>query len=83
MIDIMVISKKDIKKDLITDWGKIKMMTTNPSLGKAASLLVDGKPFAASNKILIVEYQFPSMAEKVNLIENQENLQNVIQSVFK
>ena len=44
---------------------------------------MDGKPFAASNKILVVEYQFPSVAEKVNLIENQENLQNVIQSVFK
>ena len=83
MIDIMVISKKDIKRDLMTDWGKLKIMTTHPNLGKAANLLVDGKPFAASSKILIVEYQFPTMAEKVNLVENQENLQNVIQSVFK
>ena len=56
---------------------------THPSLGKAATLLADGKPFAASSKILIIEYQFPSMAEKANLIENQENLQNVIQNVFK
>ena len=83
MIDIMVISKKDIKKDFQTDWGKLKIMITHPSLGKAATLLADGKPFAASSKILIVEYQFPSMAEKANLIENQENLQNVIQNVFK
>ena len=83
MIDIMVISKKDIKKDFQTDWGKLKIMTAHPNLGKAATLLADGKPFAASSKILIVEYQFPSMAEKANLIENQENLQNVIQNVFK
>ena len=83
MIDIMVISKKDIKKDLVNDWSKLKMMTAHPELGKAATLLADGKPFAASSKILIIEYQFPSMAEKANLIENQENIQNVVQTVFK
>ncbi len=83
MIDIMVISKKEVKKDLVNDWSKLKMMIGHPELGKAATLLADSKPFAASKKILVVEYQFPSMAEKANLIENQENIQNVIQSVFK
>ena len=83
MIDIMVVSKKEIKRDLMNDWSKLKIMTTHPTLGKAATLLADGKPFAASNKILVIEYQFPSMAEKANLIENQENIQNVIQTVFK
>ena len=83
MIDIMVTAKKEVKKDLIANWAKLKMMTTHPTLGKAATLLADGKPFAASNKILVIEYQFPTMAEKANLIENQENIQNVVQSVFK
>ena len=83
MIDLMVISKKDIKKDLVNNWSKLKVMTTHPTLGKAATLLADGKPFAASSKVLVIEYQFPSMAEKANLIENQENIQNVVQTVFK
>ena len=82
MIDVMVISKKDIKNSLIDNWSKLKKLIAHPTLGKAATLLVDGRPLVASKKILVVEYQFPTIAEKANLIENQENIQNVIQTTF-
>ena len=82
MIDVMVISKKDIKNTLIDNWPSIKKLIGHPTLGKAATILVDGRPLVASNKILVVEYQFPNIAEKANLLENQEAIQNVIQSVF-
>ena len=51
-------------------------------MGKAATLLVDGRPLVAGNKILVVEYQLPSTADRANLIENQEAIQNVIETVF-
>ena len=82
MIDVMVVSKKEIKNNLIDNWPKLKKLIAHPVLGKAASLLVDGRPLVASNKVLVVEYQFPSSAERANLVENQENIQNVIQSAF-
>ena len=82
MIDVMVISKKEIKNQLIDNWSNLKRYITHPTLGKAASLLVDGRPLVASPKILVVEYQFPTTAERGNLIENQEAIQNVIQTVF-
>ena len=82
MIDVMVISKKDIKNQLIDNWPSLKKIIAHPTLGKAATLLVDGRPLVASNKVLVVEYQFPSAAEKANLIINQENIQNAIESVF-
>ena len=82
MIDVMVISKKDIKNSLIDNWSNLKKLIAHPSLGKAATLLVDGRPLVASNKVLVVEYQFPNTAERANLIENQEAIQNVIQSTF-
>ena len=82
MIDVMVISKKEIKNQLIENWSNLKRYITHPTLGKAASLLVDGRPLVASPKILVVEYQFPTTAERGNLIENQEAIQNVIQTVF-
>ena len=82
MIDVMVISKKDIKNQLIDNWPSLKKIIAHPTLGKAATLLVDGRPLVASNKILVVEYQFPSAAEKANLIVNQESIQNAIESVF-
>ena len=82
MIDIMVISKKDIKNSLIENWPNIKKLIGHPELGKAATMLVDGRPLVASQKILVVEYQFPNIAEKANLVENQEAIQNVIETVF-
>ena len=82
MIDVMVISKKDIKNNLIDNWSNLKRLITHPNLGKAATLLVDGRPLVASTKVLVVEYQFPTTAERANLIENQEAIQNVIQSTF-
>ena len=82
MLDIMVISKKDIKNSLIENWAQLKRLIGHPTLGKAATMLVDGRPLVASQKILVVEYQFPNIAEKGNLLENQEAIQNVIETVF-
>jgi len=82
MIDIMVISKKDIKNQLINEWQNIKRYITHPTLGKAASMIIDGRPLVASKNILVVEYSFPNTAERANLIENQEAIQNVIESAF-
>ena len=82
MINIMVTAKKDIKNNLIDEWSKLKRLATHPALGKTATLLVDGRPLVASSKILVIEYQFANNAEKANLIENQEDIQNVIESTF-
>ena len=82
MIDIIVTAKKDIKNQLLEHWSGLKRLIAHPKLGKAATLLVDGRPLVASNRVLVVEYQFPNTAERANLIENQEAIQNVIQSTF-
>ena len=82
MIDIIVTAKKDIKNQLLEHWSDLKRLIAHPKLGKAATLLVDGRPLVASNRVLVVEYQFPNTAERANLIENQEAIQNVIQSTF-
>jgi len=82
MIDVMVISKKDIKNQLLENWSNLKRYIANPTLGKAASLLADGRPLVASNKVLVVEYQFPTTAERANLIENQQAIQDVVETVF-
>ena len=82
MIDIMVTSKKEIKNQLLDEWTNLKRYIAHPNLGKAASLLADGRPLVASSKVLVVEYQFPTTAERANLIENQEAIQNVVETVF-
>ena len=82
MINIIVTAKKDIKNQLLEHWSDLKRLIAHPKLGKAATLLVDGRPLVASNRVLVVEYQFPNTADRANLIENQEAIQNVIQSTF-
>ena len=78
----MVTSKKDIKNSLLENWKNLKRLSAHPKLGKVASMLVDGHPLVVSNKIMILEYQSDNVVEKMNLIRNQKDIQNVIRTVF-
>ena len=83
LVNIMVVSKKDLKNEMLATWSNIKKLIGHPKIGKAATLLADGRPLVVSKKILILEYQSPSLAEKVNLKNNQGDLQDVILNIFK
>ncbi len=82
MINIMVMSKKDIKNKFLEDWKKIKTLSTHPEIGKAAMLLLDSHTLVASNKILIIESQLQTTVDKINRLENQKALQDVIFNIF-
>ena len=82
LVDVMVTSKKDIKNNLLENWKNLKRLTPHPKLGKVASMLIDGRPLVVSNKVMILEYQTDSVVEKMNLIKNQKDIQNVIKTVF-
>ena len=82
MVKIMAVSKKEIKSELIDGWKNIKKLSTHEKLGKAATLLIDGRPLVASNKVVILEYQLPKLAEKVNMKDMQLDLQTVLYQVF-
>ena len=78
----MVTSKKDIKNNLIDNWKNLKRLAAHPTLGKIAAMLVDGRPLVASNKILILECQSTSVVEKMNMVKNQKDVQNIMRTVF-
>ena len=82
MVSVMVSSKKEIKTELLDGWKNIKKLATHPLLGKAATLLIDGRPLVASNKIVVLEYQMPKLVEKINAKDIQAELQTVIEQVF-
>ena len=82
MIKIMAVSKKEIKSELIDGWKNIKKLSTHDKLGKAATLLIDGRPLVASNKVVILEYQLPKLVEKINAKELQIDLQTVLYQIF-
>ena len=82
MVKIMAVSKKEIKAELLDGWKNIKKYSTNPVIGKTATLLIDGRPLVASNKIIVLEYQLAKQVEKVNAKEIQAEIQTVIEQVF-
>lgn len=82
MVQVMAISKKEIKSELVDGWKNIKKLSTHEQYGKAATLLIDGRPLVASQKVLILEYPLAKLAEKVNAKDIQAKLQTVINHVF-
>ena len=82
LVDIMATSKKEIKNSMLENWKSLKRMTAHPKLGKVASMLVDGRPLVVSNKVMVVEFASDNIVEKINLINNQKDIQNVIRTVF-
>ena len=82
MIQVMAVSKKEMKAELLDGWKNIKKYSTHESLGKAATLLIDGRPLVVSNKVVVLEYQIPKLAEKVNMKDIQLDLQTIISQVF-
>ena len=67
---------------MLENWKKLKRLMPHPKLGKAATLLIDGRPLVSSQKALIIEFQSTNIVEKINAKENQSDIQNVIFNTF-
>lgn len=81
LIKIMVTGNKEMKMALISKWKSLEDYKLHPTLGKFATLLLNGKPYVMNEKILVLDYQFANEAEKVNLIANQNKLCEVVKLI--
>ena len=82
LVDLMVVGKKDVKATLLENWKNLKRFSAHPKLGKFASMLIDGIPRIVTNKAMVIEYNSDNVVEKMNLIKNQKDIQNVVRTVF-
>ena len=82
IVKTMVLSKKDLKSELLNGWVNIKKYVASPDLDKYASLLVDGHPLVVSNNMVLIEYAFPKIIEKVNCKKNQAGMQAILEEIF-
>ena len=81
LIKIMVTGNKEMKMALISKWKSLEDYKLHPTLGKFATLLLNGKPYVMNEKILVLDYQFANEAQKVNLIANQNKLCEVVKLI--
>ncbi len=78
IIKIMVSGLKDDKITLMNRWSELHLINADPDLGRYAALLTDGRPYVLCKQVLILEYDLQSLVDKINIVENQPVLQNII-----
>lgn len=83
IIQIFTVAKKDIKNNLMSEWDKLKGLSTHPELGSKATLLMDSHPLVATNNILILTHDLNNKVNKINNMQAQSDLQKITQIVFK
>jgi len=81
MIQIMVLGNKEERQVVGQKWQQLSILATHPKLGHIASLLKDGRPYIVAKNVIILEYDFDCLADRVNIITNQEPIAEVIKSV--
>ncbi len=83
IIDIMTVSKKEIKASLLANWDKLASLAADPKYSAKATLLHDAHLLVATKDIALLEYDLTNKVNKVNIINNQADFQAIFQLVFK
>ncbi len=83
LIELAVLCRnKEVKNQLLLTWKELTPLTTDPELGRVATLLLDARPLIANKDILVLEHKLKSLATRANLLENQGPIQEVIEKTF-
>ena len=82
MVNIMVLAKKDLKNNMLSNWVNLKKYSAHPKLGKVATILADSHPLVVAKNILVLECGLQSITDKVNNKEIQSDLQTIVNTVF-
>ena len=81
-INIMQQGDKLAKQKIIDCWSKLDNLVTNGNLGAYVTLLKSNcSPRIVSKNVLVLESQFSHVAKKMCLIENQDGLSKVIETI--
>jgi hypothetical protein len=82
IIKIMVDGNKEAKQSLLKEWDQLDTLMLDDHVGAIATLLKDGKPYVLSEHVLILEYDNPLLASKVNRVVNQNSLQDLLANLY-
>ncbi len=82
IIKIMLDGNKEEKQSLLKEWDQLDTLMLDESFGPIATLLKDGKPYVLSEYVLILEYDNALQAAKLNRVQNQSALQDVLANLY-
>lgn len=80
VINCMITGNKAEKITLFSRWDDLNAYSIDPKIGKYSSLLKDGRPYVVCKECLILEYDFVTLAKKVNILANQSTISKIVES---
>ncbi|MCQ2792099.1 MAG: DNA polymerase III subunit gamma/tau [Bacilli bacterium] len=84
IIKLMVSGNKDERVDLMNHWNVyLSPLASDPKIGKYASLLMDATPYVIARNVLLLNYDFERLANKVNIKTNQTNIASIVEAIIK
>ncbi len=82
LVNIMTTGNKEEKIKLFSKWDELSTYAADPKIGKFVSLLKDGRPFVVCKECLVLEYEFVTLVNKVNVTRNQSTFAKIIESIL-
>lgn len=82
IINVMVLANKSERKALIERWNELAALKIDEKVGALATLLSSGAPYCLSKEALILVYKHKALAEKANIVANQEPLQELLETLL-
>jgi DNA polymerase-3 subunit gamma/tau len=82
MIKIMVLGDKEERQIISKKWDDLNNLVAHPRFGLVATLLKDGRPYIVAKDVLVLEYDFDCLAERINIASNQETLVDLIKNIL-
>ncbi len=80
ILKIMVLANKTERKSLVDRWPELTPLKMDEKVGALATLLSSGAPYCLSKEALVLVYKHTNLAEKANLVANQEPLEELIET---
>ncbi len=81
MIKIMVLGDKEERQNISKKWDDFVGLVAHPRYGLVASLLKDGRPYIVAKDVLVLEYDFDFLAERINIVANQNAIAELMKNI--
>jgi DNA polymerase-3 subunit gamma/tau len=82
MIKIMVLGDKEERQNISKKWDDFVGLVAHPRYGLVASLLKDGRPYIVAKDVLVLEYDFDCLAERINIMANQVAIAELMKNII-
>jgi hypothetical protein len=82
MIKIMVLGDKEERQTISKKWDDFNGLVAHPKYGLVASLLKDGRPYIVTKDVLVLEYDFDCLSDRINIVTNQSAIAELIKGIL-